>query len=102
MDGHRTSTKKSDTAPAILSTPASRPCCVRISALAASLIESFDHLVGAGEERFGNREANRFRGFDVDDQLELGRLHHGNIAGLVALEDPSGIAADVVIRIGQA
>src|SRR5215471_10032883 len=63
---------------------------------------SLDHLVGAGEEGFGNREANRFRGFDVDDQLELRRLHYGKIAGLVALEDPSGIAPDLMIRLGQA
>jgi hypothetical protein len=38
---------------------------------AASL---FNHLVGAGEERFGNRKADLFRSFDVDDQLELRRL----------------------------
>jgi hypothetical protein len=36
--------------------------------------ELFDHVVGAGEERFGNRKADLFRSFDVDDQLELRRL----------------------------
>jgi hypothetical protein len=29
-------------------------------------------------------------------------VHYGKIAGLVALEDPSGIAADLMIRLSQA
>jgi hypothetical protein len=33
---------------------------------------SFDHLVGAREQHGRDREAERFRGLEIDDQLELG------------------------------
>src|SRR5262249_18515983 len=53
-----------------------RSCLERIlEVLYAAGLRSLGPVVGAGEEGFGNREADRFRGFDVDDQLELGRLH---------------------------
>ena len=42
----------------------------------------FDHLVGAGEQRFGDREPKRPGGDEVDDQIELGRLLDGKIARL--------------------
>jgi hypothetical protein len=35
---------------------------------------SFDHLVGAGEQRRWHREAKRFGSFQIDDEFELGRL----------------------------
>ena len=37
----------------------------------------FDHLVGAGEQRVGDGEAERLGGLEVDHQLELGRLLDG-------------------------
>ena len=52
---------------------------------------SLDHLVGAGEERGRDREAEGLRGLEIDHQLELGRLLHGQIGGLLAFKN----AADV-------
>src|SRR6516225_3202813 len=34
----------------------------------------FDHLVGAGEKRFRNLDAERLGGCDIDDKLDFGRL----------------------------
>ena len=34
----------------------------------------FDHLVGAGEKRVRYSKAKRFRGLEVDDQIEFCRL----------------------------
>ena len=41
---------------------------------------SLDYLVGAGEQRRRNIEAERLRGLKIDDQLELGGLHAPNVA----------------------
>ena len=49
---------------------------------------SFDHLVGAREQDVGGTvEAERPGGLEVDDQLELGRLHDRQVRRLRALED---------------
>jgi hypothetical protein len=37
----------------------------------------FDHLVGAGEQLCWHVDAKRFRGLNVDDQLEFGWQFHG-------------------------
>jgi hypothetical protein len=51
----------------------------------------FDNLVGERQYLDGNFEPNRLGGLEVDDQLELGRLKHGQVAGLFALENSAGI-----------
>jgi hypothetical protein len=48
----------------------------------------FDHLVGGGQQRFGDGEAERLGGFEVDDQLILGRRLDRQIGRPFALEKP--------------
>src|SRR5262245_42922337 len=52
----------------------------------------FDHLVGAGEQAIGHREAERLRGLEVDHQLVLSRCLHWKVGGLFALQDAINIA----------
>jgi hypothetical protein len=51
----------------------------------------FDHLIGQQRSRDG--EAERLGGLKVDHQLELGRLKHGQVAGLFALENSAGVTS---------
>ena len=39
----------------------------------------FDHFVGAGEQRWRYREAERFRGLEIDRQLVLGWRPHRQV-----------------------
>ena len=48
---------------------------------------SFDHLVGAGEQRRWHGDAKRLRGLEVDPQLIFGRVLHRKVGRLLALED---------------
>ena len=47
---------------------------------------SLDDLVGAGEQRWRHGQAERVGGFQIDDQLELGRLLHREIGQLGTLQ----------------
>jgi hypothetical protein len=49
----------------------------------------FDHFVGVQQERFWNGKADRFRGFDVDDEFELGGLIDRQVSGRGAIENAS-------------
>ena len=46
-----------------------------------------DHLVGPPQHRLRDRQPQRLGGLEIDDQLELGGLLDGQVAGLGALED---------------
>ena len=58
-----------------------------------------DHLVGDGEQLVGHRQAKRLGGFEVDDHLELGRLHDRQITRLGALEQAAGIDAGLAVGV---
>src|SRR2546427_111404 len=51
------------------------------------LLWTRNHLIRPQQQRGWDGEAERFRGLEVDDQLELGGLLDGQISGLGALQD---------------
>ena len=53
----------------------------------------FDHLVGAGEERFGDCQAERLGGLKVYVQSDLCRLFDRKLRRPCALEDAINIAS---------
>src|SRR6516165_12060946 len=59
---------------------------------------SFDDLVGEQLHRTRHLDAECLRGFHVDDQLELARPHHWEIAGLFNLENAADEDAGLPIR----
>src|SRR5215831_979646 len=63
---------------------------------------SLDHLVGQREQFVRNLQAERLRSFEIDNQLELGWLLHGKIAGLLAPENAGHVDAGLAKRIRQA
>src|SRR5262249_49798024 len=60
---------------------------------------SFDHLVGADEYRRRNVEAKRLRGLEIDDEIELGGLHHRQIGRLRTFENPADVDAGLAIGV---
>jgi hypothetical protein len=63
---------------------------------------SFDDLVGACKNRLRDCQAERVGGVQIDDQLEFGRLLDRQIGGFGAVEDLSGVDADLAIDSGEA
>src|ERR1700676_1232525 len=55
---------------------------------------SFDHVIGAGEQRRWHAEAERLRSLEIDNQVKLGRLFDRNVARL----GPSQYLVDVFRR----
>jgi len=56
--------------------------------------------VGAGEERRRDRKAELVGGFQIDNQLEAGRLLNGQLSGTCALEDSIYVRSGTPIEVG--
>jgi hypothetical protein len=65
----------------------------------ARRLPSFNHLVGAGKQRFRHGKAERLSGFEIDHQLILvGRLYR-KIGWLLALEDAIDIGGCTPVEL---
>src|SRR5438270_2311402 len=73
----------------------------RLDRTSFRLAHLFDHLVGQGEQLVGNLQAKRLRYAEIDDQLELGRLHYWEVGRFLTFEDTAGVHADLAIGVGQ-
>ena len=47
----------------------------------------FDHLIRPHQERLGNHQPEGLGGFQIDDELELGRLLNWEVAWIRAFQD---------------
>src|SRR5262245_19126854 len=63
---------------------------------------SFDHLGGAGEQRWRHSEVEYPCRRVIDDKLKLCGLHDRQVRGFRTLEDATRIDTDLTIRIRQA
>src|SRR5262249_34988240 len=61
----------------------------------------FDHLVGSGEQRRRHLEAERLRGYQIDDEVELCRLLDGEFAGLRPAQDLVDVYGDASKQVRE-
>src|SRR5262245_15624585 len=79
----------------------------RLDRTSLRLAHSFNHLVGAAEQRGRQVEPERLARLEIDCQLEFDRKLHRKLARLLALEDAIGVARraavtiETVVSVGQ-
>src|SRR5512138_1700301 len=66
----------------------------RLDRTSLRLAHSFDHLVGAKQQRGGNGDVERFCRGEVDEHLVSARLLNRQVGRLLALQDAAGVDAD--------
>src|SRR5215475_2961973 len=71
----------------------------RLDRTSLRLAHSFDHLVGDGEHAGRDGQGERLGGPHIDYQLELGRLHHRQVAGFVTAQDAADIEPGLAIGV---
>src|SRR5262245_40523993 len=87
----------------ISSSRSQKPRCARTSNWTQGFRNSFDHCVGAREQRWWDFEAERSRGLKIDHQLVLSRRLHRQVGGPRAFEDAIDVtrrASEWVDRVG--
>src|SRR5215467_548621 len=67
-----------------------------------SVRQLLDDFVGAGEQCWRNVDGERMGGRQIDDEIELGRLYHRQVGGLLAFQDTTGIDTNLPIGFGDA
>ena len=63
--------------------------------------QSFDHLVGGGEERRWNIKAECLCRLEIDHQLVLHRRLHWQVGGLFALENAVDVTCRAAVLVGE-
>src|SRR6266511_2300381 len=79
-----------------------RSCYVAFVPTTVIDVSSLDHLVGAGEQRGRNLDAERSRGRKIDHEFEFAGLNDRKIGGLGTLQDSASIDADLAKRFREA
>src|SRR5438876_5159980 len=74
----------------------------RLDRTSLRLAHSFDHLVGAQQDRGGNLQAERLCRLEIDEKLDLDRLLNRQLGWIFSLEHTSGIIPDKTQCILQA
>src|SRR4029450_2354039 len=61
----------------------------------------FDDFVGAGENRWGEEQIERSRGFEINYEFELAGLQHGQVCGICTFKDTGDEVASLTICLCQ-